>query len=104
MTSIMERIAEAEKQADAILEEANRTARECVAKARTEADDAIVAAAESERIHTAEMLKAAQTDGEGIAEEVAEKARTETEKLIGKSRINVPEAVAYLMERIDLTV
>jgi hypothetical protein len=50
------------------------------------------------------MLKAAQTDGEGIAEEVAEKARTETEKLIDKSRINVPEAVAYLMERIDLTV
>ena len=38
MTSIMERIAEAETRADAILEEANRTARECVANARTEAD------------------------------------------------------------------
>ena len=44
MTSIMERIAEAETRADAILEEANRTARELVAKERTDADEAIAAA------------------------------------------------------------
>ena len=69
MTSIMERIAEAESRADAILEEANRTARERVAKERTDADEAIAAAAESERTHTAEMLRQAQEDGEAMVTE-----------------------------------
>ncbi len=104
MASIMERIAEAETRADAILEEANRTARECVANARTEADEAIAAAAESERTHTAEMLRSAQIDGEAIAAEVTQKALSETEKLIREAERNVPEAVAYLMERIEATV
>ncbi len=104
MTSIMERIAEAETRADAILEEANRTARENVAKARTEADEMIAAAAERERVHTAEMLQEAQKDGEGIAAEVTFKAETETAALIGKAERNVPEAVAYLMERIEAAI
>ena len=38
MTSIMERIAEAEKQADAILEDASRTAREWITQAKSDAD------------------------------------------------------------------
>ena len=104
MTSIMERIAEAETRADEILEEANRMARERVAKERNEADEAIAAAAESERMHTAEMLKAAQEDGEAVAAEVTQKARTETHKLIEAAERNVPEAIAYLMERIEATV
>ena len=104
MTSIMERIAEAESRADAILEEANRTARERVAKPKIDADETIAAAAESERTHTAEMLRQAQTDGEAIAVEVTEKAKTETDKLIGEAERNVSEAVAYLMERIEATV
>ena len=104
MTSIMERIAEAESRADAILEEANRTARELVAKERTDADEAIAAAAESERTHTAEMLRQAQEDGEAMATEVTDKAKAETQKLIGIAERHVPEAIAYLMERIEATV
>lgn len=100
----MERIADAEARADAILEEANRTARERVANAKTEADEAIAAAAAQEREQTAEALKKAQADGEAIAKEVTEKARSETEALIGKAKTHVPEAVAYLMERIEATV
>ena len=104
MASIMERIAEADTRADAILEEANRTARELVAKTRTEAEDAIVAAAETQRIQTVEILRQAQTDGEAIAAEVTERAKSETDKLIGAAERNIPEAVAYLMERIEATV
>ena len=104
MTSIMERIAEAETRADAILEEANRTARERVAKERTDADEAIANAAESERVHTAEMLRQAQTDGEAMAAEVTDRAKAETQKLIGAAERHVPEAIAYLMERIEATV
>jgi V/A-type H+-transporting ATPase subunit G/H len=104
MTSIMERIAEAETRADAILEEANRTARERVAKERTDADEAIAAAAESERIHTAEILRQAQTDGEAVATEVTQRAASETKKLIADAEKHIPEAVAYLMERIEVAV
>ena len=104
MTSIMERIAEAETRADAILEEANRTARENVSKARTEADEAVREAAETARRQTAEILLEAQKDGEGIAAEVTHKAETETAALIRKAERNVPEAVAYLMERIEAAV
>ncbi|MBQ1632867.1 MAG: V-type ATP synthase subunit H [Clostridia bacterium] len=104
MTSIMERIAEAETRADEIIEEANRTARERVAKARTAADESIAAAAESERRHTAEILSQAQEDGKAIAAEVTDKAKAETHKLIEAAERNVPEAIAYLMERIEATV
>ena len=104
MTSIMERIAEAESRADAILEEANRAARERVAKERTDADEAIAAAAESARANTAEILRQAQTDGEGFAVEVTAKAQAETRKLIAAAERHVPEAIAYLMERIEATV
>ena len=104
MASIMERIAEAEARADAILEDANRVARENVAKAKTDADEFIAAASESERVHTSEMLQQAQKDGEAIAAEVTHKAKTETDELIRRAEENVPEAVAYLMERIEAAV
>ena len=104
MTSIMERIAEAETRADAILEEANRSARELVAKTRTEAEETIAAASESQRVHAAEKLREAETDGEAIADEVTRKAKAETDKLIREAETNVTEAVAYLMERIEATV
>lgn len=104
MTSIMERIAEAEAQADAILEDANRMARETVAKAKTDAEETIAAAVEQERAATAQSLVKAQSDGEAIAADVTAKAKAETEALIKDAERNVPEAIAYLMERIEKTV
>ena len=88
MTSIMERIAEAETRADAILEEANRTARELVAKTRTEAEESIAAAIESQRTHSAEMLYQAQTDGEAIAAKMRELG----EKRRDKQPLDLPSA------------
>ncbi len=104
MTSIMERIAEAESRADAIIEEANRTAREHVANARIAADEAIAAADETERAATAEAMKQAQIDGEALAACVTKEAEAGTEALIREAEQHVPEAIAYLMERIEATV
>ena len=73
MTSIMERIAEAEKQADAILDEANRTARERVTQAKNDAEEALAAADESQRKQTADALLRAREEGERIAAEVTAK-------------------------------
>ena len=50
------------------------------------------------------MLRQAQEDGEAMATDVTDKARAETQKLIGAAERNVPEAIAYLMERIEETL
>lgn len=104
MTSIMERIADAEKQADAILEEANRTARERVTQARNDAEAALAAADEAQRRQTAEALQRAREEGERIAEQVTAEAKAETEALHDRAAVNVSEAVASLMERIESAV
>ena len=104
MTSIMERIADAEKQADAILEEANRTARERVTQARNDAEAALAAADEAQRRQTAEALQRAREEGERIAEQVTAEAKAETEALHDRAAVNVSEAVASLMERIEAAV
>ena len=104
MTSIMERIAEAEAKADAILEEANRTARERVTQARNDAEAALAAADAEEREKTARALVIAREEGEKIAEEVTRKAKAETDALHAKATEHVAEAVASLMERIEAGV
>ena len=104
MTSIMERIAEAEAKADAILEEANRTARERVTQAKNDAEEALKAAETAEREKTAEALVRAREEGEKIAEEVTAKAKAETDALHAKASEHVSEAVASLMERIEAGV
>ena len=104
MTSIMERIADAEKQADAILEEANRTARERVTQAKNDAEEALASADESERQQTADALLRAREEGERIADEVTAKIRTETDAVHADAVLHIPEAVASLMERIEAAV
>ena len=104
MTSIMERIAEAEQKADAILEEAARTARERVTQAKSDADASLAAADEAERTRTAEALINAQKEGERIAEEVTMKAKAETDAIHANAVLKVPDAVASLMERIEAAV
>jgi vacuolar-type H+-ATPase subunit H len=104
MASIMERIAEAERQADAILEEANRTARESVTRVKTEAEEAIAAADEQGRARVAAALVLARKEGEGVADGVARKAKEETDAMLSAAEKNVSEAVSYLMERIEATV
>lgn len=104
MASIMERIAEAEKQADAILEEANRTARERVTQAKNDAEEALTAADASERQKTADALLRAREEGERIAAQVTARAKAETDLLHSQAAGNVAEAVASLMERIEAAV
>lgn len=104
MTSIMERIADAEKQADAILEEANRTARERVTQAKNDAEEALASADESERQQTADALLRAREEGERIAAQVTAKARSETDAMHESAVRNVEDAVASLMERIEAAI
>ena len=104
MTNIMERIAEAEQKADALLEDATRTARERITQAKNDAQEALAAADETERQRTADALIAAHKEGERIAEEVTAKAKAQTDAVHADAVSHIPEAVASLMERIETTV
>ena len=104
MSSIMERIAEAEQKADAILEEASRTARERITQTKNDAEFALASADEAERQKTADALSRAREEGEKIAEEVTAKAKAETDAIHAEAVLHVAEAVASLMERIEATV
>ncbi len=104
MTSIMERIAEAEQRADSILEEANRTARERVTQAKNDAEQALAACDELQRQQTADALVRAREEGERIAAQVTAQAKAETDALHEQAANNVSEAVASLMERIEAAV
>ena len=68
MQTMLERIAEAEQQADAIIEKANSEARDRIAAARAEADASFAAARDSERDQTVEALATARQQGDQMAE------------------------------------
>lgn len=100
MQTMMERIAEAEQQADRILEEANAGAKDRVAAAREEAEHAFAASQEFERAKTAEAKETAERLGRQQAEEILVSVRGEIADLKRQCEAKIPKAVSYILERI----
>ena len=96
MQTMMERIAEAEQQADRILEEANAGAKDRVAAAR----EAFAASQEFERAKTAEAKETAERLGRQQAEEILVSVRGEIADLKRQCEAKIPKAVSYILERI----
>ena len=59
---------------------------------------------EQGRARVADALVLARKNGEDVADDVARKAKKETDALLSEAEKNVDEAVSYLMERIEATV
>ena len=104
MQTMLERIADAEKQADLVLEEANRQARESVAAAKEQAETAVAEAAEAEREKTAQALAKAETDGQALGESILSGVRGEISSVRAAAESKLPDAVTYLLERIEATL
>ena len=104
MQTMLERIAEAEKRADLVLEEANQKARERIAEAKAASETAIANASEKERAKTANALMEAEKQGIEQGEQILSSVRSEIEAVRQSALDRLPEAVAYLLERIDATV
>lgn len=104
MRTMLERIADAERQADRILEEANQRAKEQIAAARDEAGIAVERASEAEREKTARALAAAEAEGNALKETILASVRTEIETVREHAETRLFDAVAYLTERIEATL
>ena len=101
MRTMLERIAEAEQQADKIIEEANAKAREQVAAAKTEAEAAVAQELDAERRKTAQSLANAEERGKALRDEIITSVRKEIDEARTTAVNKLPDTVSYLMERIE---
>lgn len=104
MQDIMERITEAEQQADLLIEEARVSARDAVAKAKAESEARISAAVLSEREESAAASERANREGAAIAQGIMDEHRDSLMQSRTQAEAKLPQAVAYLMERVEATV
>lgn len=104
MDSMIDKIRAAEKQAEDIRAQAVTDARDMAARAREEAAERLAAAAEAERQKTREALNKAEEDGKVLAQKVLLEAREVVAREENAARAKLPDAVAYLMERVDTQV
>ena len=104
MDSMIDKIRAAEKQAEDIRAQAVTDARDMAARAREEAAERLIAAAEAERQKTREALAKAEEDGKVLARQVLAEAREVVAREEAAARAKLPDAVAYLMERVDTQV
>ena len=104
MDSMIDKIRAAEKQAEDIRAQGATDARDMAARAREETAERLTAAAEAERQKTRDALTKAEEDGKVLARQVLEKARKIVAREEAAAREKLPEAVAYLMERVDTQV
>ena len=104
MQDMLQRIAEAEQQADQILEQANEQAKEMITRAKTESEEMIVREHADALKQTEEAIGRAEAEGETAAAEILEATRKGILAIRQNAAARIPEAVSYLMERIETTV
>lgn len=104
MQDMLERIAAAETQADQILAQANEQARELISRAKAESEEMIAREHADELKKTEEALSKAEADGETAAAEILSATREGIVAIRQNAEAKIPEAVSYLMERIETIV
>ena len=104
MDSMIDKIRAAEQQAEDVRAQAAADARDMAARAREEAAERLIAAAEAERQKTREALAKAEENGKVLARQVLAEAREVVAREEAAARAKLPDAVAYLMERVDTQV
>jgi len=103
MRSIIDEIATAEEQAEQIRQGAAAQARDMTAKAREQAEHALLEAAESERSKTEAELEESRLSGEQIAKDAVVAYEREAQELCTRAEGKVERAVAYLVEKVMQT-
>lgn len=103
MRSIIEEIANAEAQADRIRLDAAASARELIAKAQEQAEQALAGLDAQERQITAEALESAQAEGEQLAQTMQSAMETEADAICRQAEDRLESAAAYLLEKVQET-
>ncbi|MDO4573008.1 MAG: hypothetical protein Q4C13_06530 [Clostridia bacterium] len=100
MRSIMEEIAEAERQAEEIRQNAAAEAREAIGFAHADAETVLSELDISEREKLREALIGAERNGEAAAQEILSGMERETAEACARARDRIDEAVTYLIKRV----
>ena len=104
MDSMIDKIRAAEQQAEDIRAQGLTDARDMGTRAREEAAERLAKAAEEERQKTRDALVKAEEDGKALSAQVLAAAREVVAREEAAARAKLPDAVAYLMERVDTQV
>lgn len=100
MHSIIDEIAEAEKQAEEIRQQAAAQARESISFAQADAATALSDAEIAERDKTRAALLQAEQDGDALAQTILSDMAKEADELCARARERSAEAVSYLVKKV----
>lgn len=100
MRSIIDEIAAAELEADAIRQRAAAEARETLGFAQSDAETALSDAEIAERDKTREALQNAEYEGEAMAQKMLQDMEHEADALVEKARQRHADAVSYLVKKV----
>jgi len=101
---VLDRIKEAEREADEIIATAESDADERLAEARSRADEIRAEAEEEAESEAAERIEAAREDIEERKTEILEAGRSDRDELEREARERVDSAVDYAVERFEEAV
>ncbi|MBO4849108.1 MAG: hypothetical protein J5586_08155 [Clostridia bacterium] len=100
MPTIIERIAAAEADAEALKHNAQETARMMTAAAEDDAAASLRIAREEAKAGLALAASMAEKEAEAEEKALFAKAGAEAEKLVGEARQNLPQAAGLILEHI----
>ncbi len=101
MQAMLEQIALTEKEAENIRLQAAQQAKDSISKAKEEAERAVAKADQSEREKTKEAQKQAELDGEALGQSLIDDAAERINYNKKLAEDNIPEAVKYLIEKVE---
>ncbi len=100
MPSMIERITEAETQADELKKQAAAEGRELLSAAQDARADTNRQARDKARAELDKALAEAETAGAALAAEITDKNAKEADAACDKARASIPDAAAYILERL----
>ncbi|MGN0784074.1 MAG: hypothetical protein ACI4MR_00260 [Candidatus Aphodomorpha sp.] len=101
MRSIIEEIAHAETEAEAIRQSAAAESRELIQKARADAEQETARLAEQEREKTRTALEKAEEDGKQLAQTIQQDLLAAADAQCSNAQQRVDEAIHYLMQKVQ---
>ena len=103
MRSVIDEIAVAEQQAEEIRLTAAAEAREMTQKAREDAKSALAALEQAQRDEARAQMERARKQGETLSKEMLSKLEQEADAVCARAQAKLPEAIAYLLNKVTKT-
>ena len=103
MRSVIDEIAAAEQKAEENRLSAAAEAREMTQKAREDAKAALAALEQAQRDEAQTQMEQVQKQGEVLSKEMLSKLEQDADEICARAQAKLPEAVAYLLNKVTKT-